>query len=102
MREISCPLKKSWKLRWRKARRVVAHFGSGAAFASVSSAVADFCCPVTLLQLFHISGMTATGGGMRNTMGAPIHQCQLWGTGSICETVDHKGHEGTRAKNLKL
>src|SRR5208282_4133702 len=47
MREMSCPLKKSWKLRWRRARRVVAHFGRRAAFAAASSAVAEFVSSVT-------------------------------------------------------
>jgi len=31
IREMSCPLKKSWKLRWRKARRVA---GSHTAFCA--------------------------------------------------------------------
>src|ERR1039458_2156648 len=65
MREISCPLKKSWKLRWRKARRVVAHLGRGVVFTSVASAMAEFCWSVTRLDFFTSSvgrqEMKATG-----------------------------------------
>ena len=72
MRDISCPLKKSWKLRWRKARSVVAH--RGAVFTSVASVVAEFCSSVTLsffhsLELFHIFGMTAREDGVRRDDG---------------------------------
>jgi hypothetical protein len=48
-------------LRWRKARRVVAHFGRRAALPANSSAAAEFDDGVTLLELFHIFRMTATG-----------------------------------------
>jgi len=56
---MSCPLKKSWKLRWRRARRVVAHFGGDGVFALLLSAAADFRARVTLLELFHIFELTA-------------------------------------------
>jgi hypothetical protein len=49
----------------------VAHFGRRAFFAAASSTASEFFSPVTfcsvtncLLELFHILGMTATGGRM--------------------------------------
>jgi hypothetical protein len=41
----------------------VAHFGGVAGFAFVSSVVAEFGASVTLLELFHIFGMTARDDG---------------------------------------
>lgn len=61
MRETSCPLKKSWKLRWRSARSVVAHLGGDGGFKPVTSTPAEFRSSVTPLEPFHIFRMTATG-----------------------------------------
>jgi len=44
----------------------VAHFGRRAAFPAASSAVAEFGDGVTLLELFHILAMTATGRKIRH------------------------------------
>src|SRR5208282_5616503 len=44
----------------------MAHFGKGAVFTSASSAVAEFDASFTLLELFHIFRMTATGGKMQS------------------------------------
>jgi hypothetical protein len=41
----------------------VAHFGLDEVFESVPTALAEFDASVTLLELFHIFRMTATGGG---------------------------------------
>src|SRR6266404_5732404 len=66
VRETSCPLKKSWKFRWRRARRVLAHFGGVAVFAPLFLGVVEFGVLVTLLELFHILGMTAREDGERS------------------------------------
>src|ERR1700682_4991498 len=60
---MSCPLKKSWKLRRGRARKVVAHLGGAAVFATVSSVVAEFGASGTLLELFHIFELTARDDG---------------------------------------
>jgi hypothetical protein len=44
----------------------VAHFGGVAAFASLLFTVVEFGVLVTLLELFHIFGMTAREDGERS------------------------------------
>jgi len=58
MREMSCPLKKSWKLRWRRARSVVASMDAGFGLAELSGGLR---VRVTLLKPWHIFLMRATG-----------------------------------------
>src|SRR5271167_2410090 len=58
--EISCPLKKSWKLRWRSALIVMLHVGEASEFESLARAAAEFFCSITPLELFHILRAAAT------------------------------------------
>jgi hypothetical protein len=60
----------------------VAHFGGDAVFAPLLSAAADFRDRVTLLELFHIFGMTASDDGIWTFPPGPIRdrvkvQCAL-------------------------